>query len=88
MNYSMVNISDSKKKAKHKCSIGDHVRKVINKGAFSKSHKFKNFNEKLYEIIDTDHTRPPMNRLKDLRTGNVLDGAVYQEQIQRVRDDT
>ena len=26
--------------------------------------------------------------LKDLRIGNVLDGAVYQEQIQRVRDDT
>ena len=26
--------------------------------------------------------------LKDLRTDNVLDGAVYQEQIQRVRDDT
>ena len=24
--------------------------------------------------------------LKDLRTGNVLDGPVYQEQIQRVRD--
>ena len=23
-----------------------------------------------------------------MRTGNVLDGAVYQEQIQRVRDDT
>ena len=26
--------------------------------------------------------------LKDLRTGNVLDDAVYQEQIQRVRNDT
>ena len=34
------------------------------------------------------HTRPPMYRLKDLRTDNVLDGAVYQEQIQRVRDDS
>ena len=72
----------------HKYSIGDHVRKAINKGAFSKSYKFKNFSEKLYEIIDTVHTRPPMYRLKDLRTGNVLDGAVYQEQIQRVRDDS
>ena len=69
-------------KAKHKYS------KAINKGAFSKSYKFKNFSEKLYEIIDTVHTRPPMYRLKDLRTGNVLDGAVYQEQIQRVRDDS
>ena len=29
-----------------------------------------------------------MYHLKDLRTGNVLDGTVYQEQIQRVRDDT
>ena len=77
-NYSMVN----------KYSIGDCVRKAINKGAFSKSYKFKNFSEKLYEIIDTVHTRPPMYCLKDLRTGNVLDGAVYQEQIQRVRDDT
>ena len=75
-------------KAKHKYSIGDHVRKAINKGAFSKSYKFKNFSEKLYEIIDTVHTRPPMYCLKDLRTGNVLDGAVYQEQIQRVRDDS
>ena len=74
-------------KAKHRYSIGDHMRKAINKGAFSKSYKFKNFSEKLYEIIDTVHTRPPMYRLKDLRTGNVLDGAVYQEQIQRVRDD-
>ena len=54
------------------------MRKAINKGAFSKSYKFKNFSEKLYEIIDTVHTRPPMYRLKDLRTGNVLDGAVYQ----------
>ena len=75
-------------KAKHKYSIGDHVRKAINKGAFSKSYKFKNFSEKLYEIIDTVHTRLPMYHLKDLRTGNVLDGAVYQEQIQRVRDDS
>ena len=40
-------------KAKHKYSIGDHMRKAINKGAFSKSYKFKNFSEKLYEIIDT-----------------------------------
>ena len=56
--------------------------------AFSKSYKFKNFSEKLYEIIDTVHIRPPMYHLKDLRTGNVLDGAFYQEQIQRVRDDT
>ena len=46
-------------KVKHKYSIGDHVRKAINKGAFSKSYKFKNFSEKLYEIIDTVHTRPP-----------------------------
>ena len=75
-------------KAKHKYSIRDHMRKAINKGTFSKSYKFKNFSEKLYEIIDTVHTRPPMYCLKDLRTGNVLDGAVYQEQIQRVRDDT
>ena len=29
-----------------------------------------------------------MYHLKHLRTGNVLDGAVYQEQIQRVRDDS
>ena len=64
------------------------MRKAINKGAFSKSYKFKNLSEKLYEIIDTVHTRPLMYRLKDLRTGNVLDGAVYQEQIQRVRDDS
>ena len=71
-------------KATHKYSIGDHVRKAINKGAFSKSYKFK----MLYEIIDTVHTRPLMYHLKDLRTGNVLDGAVYQERIQRVRDDT
>ena len=75
-------------KAKHKYSIGDHVRKAINKGAFSKSYKFKNFSEKLNDIIDTVHTNPPMYCLKNLSTGNVLDGAVYQEQIQRVRDDT
>ena len=48
-------------KAKHKYSIGDHVRKAINKGDFSKSYKFKNFSEKLYEIIETVHTRPPCN---------------------------
>ena len=29
-------------KVKHKYSVGDHVRKAINKGAFSKSYKFKN----------------------------------------------
>ena len=84
MNYSTVNMQ----KAKHKYSIGDHVRKAINKGAFSKSYKFKTFSEKLYEIIDTVHTRPPMYHLKYLRTGHVLDGAVYQEEIQRVRDNT
>ena len=58
-------------KARHKHSVGDHVRKAINKGAFSKSYKFKNFSEKLYEIIDTVHTNPPpppMYCLKDLRT--------------------
>ena len=33
-------------KAKHKYSVGDHVRRTINKGAFSKSYKFKNFSEK------------------------------------------
>ena len=64
------------------------MRKAINKDAFSKSYKLKNFSEKLYEIIDTVHTNPPMYHSKDLRTGNVLDGAVYQEQIQRVRDNT
>ena len=72
-------------KAKHKYSIRDRMRKAINKDAFSKSYKLKNFSEKLYEIIDIVHSRPPMYHLKDLRTGNVLDGAV---QIQRVRDDT
>ena len=87
MNYSTVNISDSRKQNIN-IPLEDHVRKATNKGAFSKSYKFKNFSEKLYEIIDTVHTRPPMYRLKDLRTGNVLDGAVYQEQIQRVRDDS
>ena len=46
-------------KAKHKYSVGDRMRKAINKGAFSKSYKFKNFSEKLYEIIDTVHTSPP-----------------------------
>ena len=40
MNYSTVNIS-RQQKAKHKYSIGDHVRKIINKGASSKSYKFK-----------------------------------------------
>ena len=86
MNYSTVNISDSRKQ---NINIPlETTRKAINKGAFSKSYKFKNFSEKLYEIIDAVHTRPPMYRLKDLRTGNVLDGAVYQEQIQRVRDDS
>ena len=46
-------------KAKYKYSVGDHVRKAINKGAFSRSYKFKNFSEKLYEIIDTVHTNAP-----------------------------
>ena len=64
------------------------MRKAIKKGAFSKCYKFKNFSEKLYGIIDTVHTNLPMYHLKGLRTDNVLDGAVYQEQIQRVRDDT
>ena len=75
-------------KAKHKYSVGDCVRKALNKGPFSKSYKFKNFSKKLYEIIDTVQSNSPMYCLKDLRTGNVLDGTVYQEQIQRVRDDT
>ena len=74
---------NKKNEARHKYLVGDHVRKAINKGAFSKSYKFKNFSEKLYDIINTVHTIPPMYCLKDLRTG-----AVYQEQIQRVRDDT
>ena len=68
-------------KAKNKYSIRDHMRKAINKGAFSKSYKFKNFSEKLYEIIDTVHTNPPMHHLKDLRTGNVLDAAFIQNRF-------
>ena len=48
MNYSTVNISDSKKQNKY--SIGDHVRKAINKGAFSKSYNFKNFSESCMKL--------------------------------------
>ena len=46
-------------KAKHKYSTGDHMRKAINKGAFSKSYKFKTFSEKLYENIGTVTLIPP-----------------------------
>ena len=72
---------------KHKYDIGDKVRKAVSKGIFSKSYKFKTFSNKLYEIVDTVFSNPPMYKLKDLKSGTLLDGALYQEQLQHVRDD-
>ena len=72
---------------KHKCNIGDKVRKAVSKGIFSKSYKFKTFSNKLYEIVDKVFSNPPMYKLKDLKSGALLDGALYQERLQHVRDD-
>ena len=72
---------------KHKYDIGDKVRKAVSKGIFSKSYKFKMFSDKLYEIVDKVFSNPPMYRLKDLKSGALLDGALYQEQLQHMRDD-
>ena len=67
---------------KHKYNIGDKVRKAVSKGIFSKSYKFKTFSDKLYEIVDKVFSNPPMYKLKDLKSGVLLDGASYQEQLQ------
>ena len=72
---------------KHKYDIGDKVRKAVSKGIFSKSYKFKTFSNKLYEIVDKVFSNPPMYKLKDLKSGALLDGALYQEQLQHMRDD-
>ena len=72
---------------KHKYDIGDKVRKAVSKGIFSKSYKFKMFSDKLYEIVDKVFSNPPMYKLKDLKSGALLDGALYQEQLQHMRDD-
>ena len=72
---------------KHKYDIGDKVRKALSKGIFSKSYKFKTFSDKLYEIVDKVFSNPPMYKLKDLKSGALLDGALYQEQLQCMRDD-
>ena len=67
---------------KHKYDIRDKVRKALSKGIFSKSYKFKMFSDKLYEIVDKVFSNPPMYKLKDLKSGALLDGALYQEQLQ------
>ena len=72
---------------KHKYDIGDKVRKALSKGIFSKSYKLKMFSNKLYEIVDKVFFNPPMYKLKDLKSGALLDGALYQEQLQCMRDD-
>lgn len=74
------------RQTKHRFNIGDKVRKALIKGPFSKSYKFKAFSDKLYEIVDKIYCNPPMYKIKDLRTGNVLEGGVYEEQLQRVKD--
>ena len=45
------------------------------------------FSDKLYEIVDKVFSNPPMYKLKDLKSGALLDGALYQEQLQCMRDD-
>ena len=72
---------------KHKYDIGDKVRKAVSKGIFSKSYKFKTFSDKLYEIADKVFSNPPVYRLKDLKSGALLDGDLYQKQLQHMRDD-
>ena len=72
---------------KHKYDIGDKVKKALSKGIFSKSYKFKTFSNKLYEIVDKVFSNPPMYKLKDLKSGALLDGALYQEQLQCMRGD-
>lgn len=74
------------RKARHRYQIGDRVRIAAYKGAFRKSYKEKNFTEEIFEIVDTLHTNPPTYRLKDL-SGELLTGAFYEQQLQRVRGD-
>lgn len=73
------------RKARHRYQIGDKVRIAAYKGPFRKSYKEKNFTEEIFEILDTLHTNPPTYRLKDLN-GELLEGAFYEQQLQRVRD--
>ena len=72
------------RKASHRYQIGDRVRIAAYKGPFRKSYKEKNFTEEIFEIVDTLHTNPPTYRLKDL-FGELLEGAFYEQQLQRVR---
>ena len=73
------------RKARHRYQIGDRVRIAAYKGTFRKSYKEKNFTEEIFEIVDTLDTNPPTYRLKDLN-GELLVGAFYEQQLQRVRD--
>ena len=73
-------------KKRHKYKIGDVVRRASSKNAFTKSYKYKTFSDKLYKIIDVLQTHPPTYKIKELRSGNLVDGCQYQQQLQRVRD--
>ena len=71
-------------KPTHKYKIGDTVRAAQPKGLFSKSYRYKTFSDKLFEIVDLLNTNPPTYRIKDLKTGNLVDGCQYQNNLQRV----
>ena len=71
-------------KKRHKYDIGDRVRIAAYRGPFRKSYQDKTFTKEVFEIVDTIHSNPPTYRIKDLKKGDVIDGAFYIEQLQRV----
>lgn len=70
------------KKPKGKFDIGDEVRLAAYRKTFRKSSD-KNFTEEIFDIADKLSTNPPTYRLKD-KSDELLRGAVYEEQLQKV----
>lgn len=73
----------SQKKKRHKFSINDTVRIAEYRKTFHKSYH-QNFTDKIFIIVDKLNTHPPTYRVKDSENSDLIRGAFYEEQLQKV----
>ena len=74
----------AKKAKRHKFRIGDKIRIASYRKLFRKTRD-STFTRNTFEIVDLLNTNPPTYRIKDLKDGELIDGAFYEEQMQRVK---
>ena len=77
-----------RERRRHRYKIGDRVRISSFRKVFKKSYYDTNFTKEIFEIVDTLPTHPPTYRIKDLKNGELIEGSFYEEDLQRVRDES